>query len=98
MDDAEDQGDEVDDEAVEDGDQADFDTAGEDVYRYVIIAGYEIRDLKLAQERPEDADHEGGDADFLDPGGGFPGCEEQADEEEGDDGHSERATGDEEGE
>ena len=39
LDDAEDQGDEVDDEAVEDGDEAYFDAAGKDVGCDVIVAG-----------------------------------------------------------
>ncbi len=98
VDDPEDQGDEVDDEAVEDGNQADFDAAGNDVGCNVIVAGEEVHHLEPAEDGPEDADDEGGDADFLDPGGGFPGREEQRDEKKGDDDHSDRTAGDEEGE
>ena len=81
LDDAENQGDEEDDESIEGRDEGTFDAAGKDaVGDFFPIALEKIGHLIAAEDGPEDAHHQGGDADFLDPSGGFPGGEEQGDE------------------
>ena len=95
VDQAKDQGDEVHDEAVEDGDQVDLVAGSDDRACYVFVAGQVIKHLKQAQERPEDAYHQRGDADFLHPRGSFPGGEEEGDEKEGDNDHSHGTAGNE---
>ena len=97
MDDPQDQGDEIHDEAVKDGDKSHLDTTGNDVGRDVICNSLkETCRLMEAEDGPEDAHDQAGDADFLHPGGGFPGSEEEADEQKGNDNHSDGTAGDEE--
>lgn len=69
---AQDQGDEVHDEAVKDRHQAHFDTAGQDIARDIFgIALNEIGHLKVAQERPENAHHQSGEPISLTQAGAF---------------------------
>ena len=96
LDDAEDQGDEVDDEAIEGRDEGALDAAGDHAVGYILpVALEEVGHLIGAQDGPEDAHHQGGDADFLDPGRGFPRGEEQGDEKEGNDDHPDGTSGNE---
>ena len=98
LDDADDQGDEVDDQAIQDRNKAHIDASGNDVICYVIMARQEINNLKPAQDGPEDTDHQCADADFFYPGRCFPGREEETDEQEGDDDHANGTAGHEKGE
>ena len=98
MDYPEDQGNEIDDQAIKDRDEPHLDATGDDVGSDVVMPGHKICHLKVAAECPEDAHDQGGDADFLDPGRCFPGGEEQRDEKKGDDDHSDGSAGNEEGE
>jgi hypothetical protein len=96
LDHADDQGDEVDDEAVQDRHKTYLDASGEDAVGYFVpIALEEVGHLIVTKECPEDAKDQGAYPDFLDPGGRFPGGEEKTDEKEGDADHAGKAAGNE---
>ena len=97
-DDADNQGDEVDDQAIQDRNKAHLDASGNDVACYVIMAGQEIDDLQPAQNGPEYTNYQCADANFFYPGRCFPGREEETDEQEGDDDHANGTAGHEKGE
>jgi len=93
---AQNQGDEVHDEAIEDWNKAHFNTTGNDIGSDVVMSGKEICHLQEAAECPEYAHDKRGDAGFLNPGRSFPRGKEQANEEEGDDNHPNGTAGNEE--
>ena len=95
---AQNQRDEVHDEAIKYGNKSHLEAAGNDAEFHVIIPGQEIRNLKESTKCPEYAHDQGCDADFLHPGRSLPGSKEQGDEKEGDDNHTDGSAGNEEGE
>ena len=96
MDNADYQGDEVNDEAVKDGDKIHFDASPDNTGREISVYLDIVGRLHEAQECPEDTYDQGADADFLDPAGSLPGSEEEADEKKCDDDHSNGTAGNEE--
>ena len=86
-DDADDERDNVHDNAVNRRDQGDFDTAPDDVRGYVSQFLDGLGGLHEANQGEHESEGEGDLADFLDPGRGFPGREKNGDEEQGNNGH-----------
>lgn len=86
-DDADDERDNVHDNAVNRRDQGDFDTAPDDVRGYVSQFLDGLGGLHEANQGEHESEGEGDLADFLDPGRGFPGREKYGDEEQGNNGH-----------
>lgn len=95
---AQNQRDEVHDEAIKYGNKSHLEAAGNDAEFHVIIPGQEIRDLKESTKCPEYAHDQGRDTDFLNPGGSLPCSKEQSDKKKGDDDHSDGSTGNKKGE
>ena len=87
LDDAEDEGDDVDDEAVDAGDHSHLHSAPDDVAGDIGVLAEDVGRLHEAQKAPQKAESQGDQADFLDPAWGFPGSEEQCDKEKREDAH-----------
>ena len=86
-DDADDEGDDVYDETVNGRDQADFDSSPDDVRGDVSQFLDGLGGLHEANQGEHESEGEGDQADFLDPGRGFPCREKYGDEEQGNNGH-----------
>ena len=93
-DDADDEGDEVDDEAVDEGNENDLHASPDYIEGKLIRFGLKRpRHLHISHKRPNGAENQGAKTDFLYPGRGFPGSEEKGDEKQGNDDHPGRTTG-----
>ena len=92
-DDADDEGDDVYDDTVNDRDQSDFDTAPNDVLGNISDFLDDLGGLHEANQGEHESEGEGDQADFLDPGRGFPGRKEDGDEKQGNDGHASVSSG-----
>ena len=86
-DDADDEGDDVDDDTVNDRNQGDFDASPDDVLGNISDFLDSLGGLHEANQGEHESEGEGDQADFLDPGRGFPCREKYGDEEQGNNGH-----------
>ena len=93
-----DEGDQVDDGAVDGRDQGDFQSAVDDGDGEIAGSLQVVQQLQDGQNHSQKTEHQGEGPDFLDPAGRFPGGEENGDQKNGEDGHESDASIDKESE